>query len=476
MTGKKEGTLLMKFDLLIKNGHVIDPLSGYDGKGDVGIKDGKVAKLGLNLPASSADSVIDVDGFIVMPGVIDSHVHVSSPERWVGFSMMAQAGVVTAVDFGGPIESTLEGLKRFGCGMNIAGLHTVTPGVNTRTADPSFEELDEIAERALAGGALGLKIVGGHHPSTPEATARIIEVANKKGCYVAFHVGTTRTGSNIEGFFEAIELAGKNRLHIAHVNSYCRGLTKTPAQEALDAVEALKKSRHLVSESYLGTINGTSAHCVDGLPSSHVTRNCLKMRGFEPTEKGMGEAILKGWALIQVLRGGKIELVTGQEGYDIWKSADTKTGVSFPVNDTAAMHILASAKMPDGEFVVDAISTDGGAIPRNVQLERGSALVKLGALTWPELVKKLTYNPARMFGFTHKGSVSEGFDGDVTVVDPVSGKPYLAVSRGQIIMIDGIVVGKGGFLLTTEKGLKKAEELGIPAEAAKLDKSLFYTR
>ena len=157
------------------------------------------------------------------------------------------------------------------------------------------------------------------------------------------------------------------------------------------------------------------------------------MRGFEASDKGMGEAILAGWALIQIERGGKIELVTGRDGYDIWKEAETKTAVSFPVNDTVAMHILATSKMPDGEFVVDAISTDGGAIPRNVQVERGTALVKLGALTWFELAKKLTINPARMFGFTTKGSISEGFDADVTVLDPESGRAYLGVSMGCLL-------------------------------------------
>lgn len=466
----------MKYDILLRNGRVIDALTRFDGKGDVGIKDGKVAAVATSLPTVDADSVIDAEGFIAMPGVIDSHVHVSSEERWVGFAMMASKGVVTAVDFGGPIQSTVKGIKDHGCGMSLAGLHTVVPGSNTKNADPTLEELGGIADEALDGGAIGLKIVGGHRPATPEATARIIEVANQKGCYVAFHVGTSATGSNIEGFHEAVRLAGKNHLHIAHVNSYCRGLNKIPAAEALEAAESLRQHRHLVSESYLGTINGTSAGCVGGLPGSHVTRNCLKMGGYEPTEKGLGEAILGGWALIQTLRGGKLELVTGKEGHEIWLAAKTKTGVSFPVNDTTSMHILATAKTKDGEFAVDAISTDGGAIPRNVQLERGAALVRLGALTWPDLVRKLTLNPARMFGFEHKGSLSEGFDADVTLADPVTGRAHLGISRGQIIMIDGVVVGKGGHLLTTERGMKKAEEAGLCAEAVDLSKSLFYTR
>jgi cytosine/adenosine deaminase-related metal-dependent hydrolase len=468
----------MKYDVLLKNGRVIDPLTGLDGKYDVGIRHGKIAAVSPSLPAVDADSVIDVEGYIVMPGVIDTHVHVSSEARWIGFSMMASVGVITAVDFGGPIQDTVKGLATNGCGMNIAGLHTVTPGRNTKDADPGVEELSEITDRALAHGAIGLKIVGGHSPATPEATARIIDVANRKGCYVAFHVGSTRHGSDIEGLREAVELAGNNHLHIAHVNSYCRGLHRAPAAEALEAVDLLRSHRNLVSESYLGTINGTSAHIKDGLPTSHVTRNCLRMGGYTPDEKGMGEAILGGWAFIQVVRGGKMELVTGEEGFRIWKDAETKTGVSFPVNDTTSMHILAIAKMKDGdEFVVDAISSDGGAIPRNVQLERGAALVRLGALTWPELVRKLTLNPARMFGFEHKGALAEGFDGDVTVVCPVTGHAYLGISRGQVIMIDGVVVGKGGHLLAaTPEGALKAKEAGLTSQAVDLTKSLFFTR
>ncbi|MGI6632527.1 MAG: amidohydrolase family protein [Bacillota bacterium] len=468
----------MRFDILLKNGRVIDALTGFDGRGDVGIKGGKIAAVAASLPSVDAESIIDAEGYIVMPGVIDSHVHVSTEDRWIGFSMMASVGVVTAVDFGGPIRETVKGLASHGCGMSIAGLHTVTPGHNTKDANPSTEELSAITDEALDFGALGLKIVGGHSPASPEATARIIEVANKKGCYVAFHVGSTKHGSNIEGFREAVELAGKNHLHIAHVNSYCRGLNRNPAEEALEAAKALKEHRNLVSESYLGTINGTSAGIRDGLPSSHVTRNCLKMGGYTADEKGMGEAILGGWALIHVLRGGKMELVTGREGYEIWKDAGTKTGVSFPVNDTTAMHILATARMEDkDEFVVDAISTDGGAIPRNVQLERGAALVRLGALTWPELVRKLTLNPARMLGFAHKGALAEGFDGDVTVADPDTGRAHLAISRGQIIMVEGVVVGRGGHLLAaTPGGAKKAREAGLSSEAVDLSKSLFYTR
>ena len=47
---------------------------------------------------------------------------------------------------------------------------------------------------------------------------------------------------------------------------------------------------------------------------------------------------------------------------------------------------LATEKRPDGSFVVDCISTDGGGIPRNVIIAKGLSLVKLGGLNMAEFV------------------------------------------------------------------------------------------
>jgi hypothetical protein len=48
------------------------------------------------------------------------------------------------------------------------------------------------------------------------------------------------------------------------------------------------------------------------------------------------------------------------------------------------------------------------------------------------------------------------------------------VAGGNIIMIDGIVTGTGGTMVTTEAGRKTLEDRGVPTECADLAKSLFY--
>ena len=313
------------------------------------------------LAGSEAKEIIDLTGYTCMPGVIDPHVHAGGTAQ----RLMIKAGVCTCLDMGA-MRSIIQEMPERGTGMNVAGLQGIGPFPD-RT--PPASELEDLIEKALEGGAIGVKIAGGHRPSTPEATAAMIEAANKAGVYVAFHVGTTRHGSELDGLLEAIELAGKHHLHIAHVNSYLRGMIKDPVEEDFIALSALKGKKNLVSESYLGVINGTGAKVVDGLPQSHVTRNCLRMRGYEATEKGLEQAIGDGY---------------------------------------------------------------GGSTPRNVAVESGLCLVRYQALTFQEFIYKMSIRGAEMLGLKDKGHLGIGADADITVLDMVRGKPVMAIVGGKV--------------------------------------------
>lgn len=102
-------SLAQQFDLLIKNGHVIDPKNQIDSKMDVAIAEGKIAKVAKNIPASQSKKVVDATGLLVAPGLIDIHTHVfvgSEPGFANGFSSLSpdnftfRSGVTTVVDAG----------------------------------------------------------------------------------------------------------------------------------------------------------------------------------------------------------------------------------------------------------------------------------------------------------------------------------------------------------------------------------------
>jgi dihydroorotase len=64
------------YDLLLRGGHVIDARNHVDAVMDVAIKNGHVARVAPNLKSGDAAKTIDVRGLLVMPGLIDLHVHV----------------------------------------------------------------------------------------------------------------------------------------------------------------------------------------------------------------------------------------------------------------------------------------------------------------------------------------------------------------------------------------------------------------
>jgi hypothetical protein len=464
-----------RYDLLLKDGLVVDPATQREGIMDLAISGGQIVEVAPELDPGQAKELIDTKGLYVVPGIIDLHVHASS---WLGgrfaHKMLALAGVTTALDMSGPMDSVLDVARDYGVGLNLASISYIRPGHTVTAENPGESELQNLLEKCLAQGAIGLKILGGHYPLTPDATALAIAVANRSKAYIAFHAGSKKTGSNIEGFLEAVALAQDHALHIAHINSYCRGLIRPCIAETEEAVAALIARPKIRSESYLSPMNGTSAKCSGGTPESLVTQKCLAIGGFPSTEAGMEQAILAGWAQINVEAGGRMVLATGPEAVAYWREKQTDATVGFRVNPPEPRLRLVTAKRPSGGFVVDCISTDGGGIPRNVIAEMGLALVKLQALTMPEFVLKASYNPARILGVANKGHFREGADADVTVLDLATQQPVTAIANGQVIMHHGFVCGTGGCIVTTAAGAGYVRQKGLTPLVVDLAHSGFY--
>lgn len=167
-------------------------------------------------------------------------------------------------------------------------------------------------------------------------------------------------------------------------------------------------------------------------------------------------------------------LASGDRAVAYWRERDTDTTVSFKVNPPEPRIRLAAAKRPNGQFVVDCISTDGGGIPRNVIVSMGLALVKLQALTMKEFVQKTSYNPARILGLTNKGHFQIGADADISVLDLESQKPVMSTVNGKVIMINGYVCGQSSQVITTEAGASYIRAKGLTPCVVDIGQSAFY--
>jgi dihydroorotase len=99
-----------QYDLLIKNGHVIDPKNNINAVKDIAIANGKIAKVGNDISATETKKLIDATGLYVVPGLIDMHTHVFVGSRANAFAdginsvsaddFTFRSGVTTVVDAG----------------------------------------------------------------------------------------------------------------------------------------------------------------------------------------------------------------------------------------------------------------------------------------------------------------------------------------------------------------------------------------
>lgn len=105
----------MRYDLILKNGRVIDPSQNLDRVTDVAFADGRVAAVGDSLQPDTRTDVRDVSGKLVSPGFIDLHTHV----YWGGTSLGIDAvdfarksGVTTFVDAGSAGAGNFAGFRK----------------------------------------------------------------------------------------------------------------------------------------------------------------------------------------------------------------------------------------------------------------------------------------------------------------------------------------------------------------------------
>src|SRR5262245_6115877 len=110
------GAQQRRYDLLIRNGEVRDPADHTRRRADVGISDGKIAAITEKIPPDSSNEVVDAEGMIVAPGLIDLHTHCFFGGTGLGVEadpIAARSGVTTWVDAGSFGYDQTAGFRRF---------------------------------------------------------------------------------------------------------------------------------------------------------------------------------------------------------------------------------------------------------------------------------------------------------------------------------------------------------------------------
>ncbi|MDH3295630.1 MAG: aminoacylase, partial [Acidimicrobiia bacterium] len=218
------------FDLVIRNGRVIDPASGFDGLVDVGI-DGSTITALIPAPLSGRE-MIDAEGLVVAPGFVDL---LSYEPNSFGAWLKIADGVTTNLAMHG-VSSTAEQFfekyrgaspVHFGGAFHHHFMRSYDLGLSIdQGADgQALDRLVDMARGGLENGFAGIAFSPEYSPGTTNAELdRLVEVSADYGHVSFFHLRHSDPdppGTSLEALAEVMSIAERHRaaVHIQHLTS-----------------------------------------------------------------------------------------------------------------------------------------------------------------------------------------------------------------------------------------------------------------
>ncbi|MBU2473214.1 MAG: dihydroorotase [Candidatus Omnitrophica bacterium] len=424
---------MAKKRILIKGGRIIDPDGDFDQIGDILIEDGLISHRG-DAQGSSADTVIEAKGKIVMPAMVDMHVHLREPGREdketiaSGTTAALRGGVTSvlampntnpAIDSPEHIELLSQIIKK------TARIEVLICGTITKKREGL--ELSDITALKKKG-ALAITDDGSSVDDL-ELMRKAFQEAKKCGLLVICHsedkklsgdgavnLGFTSTRLGLKGISKEseykrvardVELAKETgaRIHIAHVS----------CKESIEIIARAKQQKIAVSAE-------TAPH--------YFTLCDQAVLGFDTNMK-----------MNPPLRG-KEDLEAIKEGL--------RQGI---IDAIASDHAPHASSEKDIEFDRAAFGVIGLETELAVAI---TELVEPGILSWLQLAKAVSYNPAKILGID-KGKLSVGSPAEIVVISPdqewvVRKEAFLSKSKNSCFLEKKL---KGQVIYTIHQGQVK---------------------
>lgn len=380
--------------MLIKNGLLVDPVKEEIYHADLRIAEGKIAEIAESLIPSEGEEILDAEGKYVAPGLIDGHVHFRDPgltykeDIHTGALAAAAGGFTTVICMANtkPVVDQAETLNNILEKAKSEKIHVLQAGA----VSVGFEgkELTDF-EALLANGATGLTDDG--IPLKEEAFVRkAMEKAKALDTVLSFHEEDpaliTNNGVNRGKASEFYGIGGSPKeAEISMVERDCKLAMETGAKiniqhiSSKEAVDLVRKAKAAGANVYA---EATPHHFTLTEEACIRYGTLAKMNPPLRTEEDR-QAIIEG------LQDGTIDMI-------------------------ATDHAPHSREEKE-KSITEAPS---GIIGLETSLALGiTSLVKTGKLSLVELIKKMSLNPARIYGLD-KGTLNIGKDADLVVFDP----------------------------------------------------------
>ncbi len=415
-----------QFDVVLEGGRVMDPETGLDGIRNVGIRDGKIARISSE-PISGA-RVIHADGLVVAPGFIDLHQHgqeiasqqvkafdgvttalemeigvpdvasfLKSKENrsLINYGSTASHVAARALVFGAPLASSTTG---------IAGILPKSGPATDKAATPEqITKIEQRLQEELDAGALGLGMGIQYVPgATRLEVIDLFRFAAQHKLPVYTHLrssGRSEPGSAIESVEEVIGAAAISGapLHIVHINSTCLRDT----MECLSLIEGARaRGLDVTTEAYPYIAGMTQVN------SALFNPGWREKLGIEYSD------------LVLPNTG---EHLTKERFEELHKSSVPQDVLVF-----ANTQEMVDATIPNPLIMIASDGADGH--PRNAGCYSrvlAQYVREKKTLSLMDGLRKMTLMPAQVLERStpeahKKGRLQEGADADIVVFDPAT--------------------------------------------------------
>jgi len=442
-------------DKVFVRGKILTPAGLVEG--GVAVEKGKIVAIASDAHLPHAGTVVDLKGKIVLPGIVDNHVHFVSTRHEPegedfesGTKAAASGGITTISDMptGTPWISNaklLEEKKKYAEKSAYIDF-ALYGGAGSQNVNALQEMVD--------AGAIAFKtymVSSNEYPSCGEdgKILELLKVAAKTGVITAWHAENVLL---IDPLVEELKSAGRVD-PMAHVESR-PNYTEYEAISKLIIFNRIAKARlhivHLSTKEGLQLVQAAKAegmHITAETCPHYLLLNSKYMRKAGPYAK-----------IIPPLRSEEDRLA-------LWNGLLSGT-IDYVCSDHAP-HTKMSKDAGWKNIWLAGNGNPGVETMVPLMLDQ----VNKGTISLQQMVYNLSTRPAQVFGlFPKKGAIMVGADADLTVVDldlewvikaenmysksrdttlyegwKIKGKPILTVVRGEVVAENGEVIGKMGY-------------------------------
>ncbi len=478
------------FDVLIKNGRVLDGSGNPWRAVDLGVRGGRIVEMG-RLDNAAAARVIDARGLTVAPGFIDVHSHAADGLAGAlkdARQLIAQ-GITTAMlnpDGGGPTDLRTQriGFEQRGVGVNVAlyvphgSIRRDVLGMADRAPSPDeLTKMTTLARNGMEAGGIGLSSGLYYAPGSYAKTEEVIALAKVVGEMAGVYESHIRDEADysvgvVAAVDEVIRIAEEG--HLPGIVAHMKALGPTSWGLSMALVEHVKQARdrgvEVYADQYPYEASGT------GIVGALIPRWAEVGGRDEMLKRIAGAEHDRLAADIRrnlERRGGPDTLVISLYRPDRSLEGKTLADVATSMGkrpEDAAMDLLlkGDASLVSFNMSEDDIAlimrqpftmtcTDGGLVPfgegKPHPRNNGAFARKIhryvterGVIDLPFAVRSMTSLPASVYGLKDRGVLRPGAWADMLIFDPKNVRdtatylePHQLAEGMQYVLVNGVI-------------------------------------